>query len=122
MSKINTTSDYIEELKEMVKEANDGKPCPPWLMPQLRATAMNMVVLDKLQTAIEKEDELATINPGSMGQLKITSNPLLDRYYKAQDILLDQFAALGLTSKSKRKADDSTNSDPMAEFYSMAKK
>lgn len=122
MSKTSTTSDYIDELKEMVQQSNDGKPCPPWLMPQLRATAMNMVVLDKLQTAIEKEDDLTMSMTGSTGQQKINVNPLLDKYYKAQDVLLDQFAALGLTSKSKRKADDATNSDPMAEFYSMAKK
>lgn len=83
---------------------------------------MNMVVLDKLQTAIEKEDDLTMSMTGSTGQQKINVNPLLDKYYKAQDVLLDQFAALGLTSKSKRKADDATNSDPMAEFYSMAKK
>ena len=125
MSKDNkkTTDDYIDELKDMVVQANDGKPFSPWLMPQLRATAMNMVVLDKLQTAIEKADTLTDILPGSMGQQKISVNPLLDKYYKAQDVLLNQFSALGLNAKRSRKSDDDNpTDDPMANFYANAKK
>ena len=117
-----TTADYIDELKEMVVQANDGKPFSPWLLPQLRATAMNMVVLDKLQTAIEKENDLTTSMTGCMGQQKINVNPLLDKYYKAQDVLLDQFAALGLNCKGKRTAGDTNPDDPMAEFYANARK
>lgn len=122
MSKTKTTSDYIDELKDMVVQANEGKPFSPWLMPQLRATAMNMVILDKLQSAIEKEQSLTLSMTGSMGQQKMNVNPLLDKYYKAQDVLINQFAALGLNCKSKRQCDGDANDDPMAEFYSDAKK
>ena len=117
-----TTEDYIDELKEMVVQANDGKPFAPWLMPQLRATAMNMVILDKLQTAIEKETDLTNSMTGSMGQQKIEVNPLLDKYYKAQDVLINQFTALGLNCKGKRSGDDAPTDDPMASFYANAKK
>ena len=101
-----TTSDYIDELKEMVVQSNDGKPLAPWLVPMIRSTAMNMVILDKLQDEIAKSD-LTTSMTGSMGQQKIEVNPLLDKYYKAQDILMRQFASLGLTAKQSATADDS---------------
>ena len=118
------TSDYIDELKAMVIEANDGKPFPGWLLPQLRSTAMNMVILDKLQEAIEHEDSLTQSMTGSMGQQKIEVNPLLGQYYKAQQVLMDQFAKLGLTMKGnagKAKDDDDLN-DPMVSLYNEAKK
>ena len=117
------TSDYIEELKQMVVEANDGKPFPGWLLPQLRSTAMNMVILDKLQEAIEKEDSLTQSMTGSMGQQKIEVNPLLGQYYKAQQVLMDQFAKLGLTMKDNagKARDDDDGNDPMASLYNEAK-
>jgi len=119
-----STADYIEELKEMIELANDGKPYSPWMMPLIRATAMNMVILDKLQTAIEDEDYLTSSGTGSMGQQKISANPLLDKYYKAQDELLDQLASLGLTVKNSRKdsTPQSSTGDPMADFYANAKR
>lgn len=125
MAKQVTTQDYIEELKQMVVEANDGKPFPAWLLPQLRSTAMNMTILDKLQEAIDKEKNLVTILPGSTGQQKMTVNPLLDKYYKAQQVLMSQFAALGLTCKSSGSDKDSGSEefdDPMASLYNEAKK
>ena len=117
------TSDYIEELKQMVVEANDGKTFPGWLLPQLRSTAMNMVILDKLQEAIEKEDSLTQSMTGSMGQQKIEVNPLLGQYYKAQQVLMDQFAKLGLTMKDNagKARDDDDGNDPMASLYNEAK-
>ena len=120
MSKKKTTDDYIEELKTMVVEANDGKAFPGWLLPQLRSTAMNMIILDKLQEAIEKEDSLTQSMTGSMGQQKIEVNPLLGQYYKAQQVLMDQFAKLGLTMKGKQKESEDNN-DPMANLYNDAK-
>ena len=112
-----TTSDYIDELKDMVKQANDGKDCAPWLVPMLRSTAMNMVILDKLQDDIAKSD-LTTSMTGSMGQQKIEVNPLLEKYYKAQEILMRQFDKLGLTAKSSQS---DTGKDPMADWLNDAK-
>ena len=43
-------SDYINELQTMI-EQRTGKPCDLWLNPQIRAAAMNLVMLDKLQAA-----------------------------------------------------------------------
>ena len=122
MAKKSTTQDYITELRTMIENKNDGA-FDPWLMPMLRATAMNMVILDKLQEAIEKEDSLTQSMTGSMGQQKIEVNPLLGQYYKAQQVLMDQFAKLGLTMKDnagKQKSDDDGN-DPMASLYNEAK-
>ena len=63
-----TINDYIEELKTMVEHRNDG--CfDPWLMPMLRATAMNMVILDKMQISLES-DNICKLMTGSMGQQK----------------------------------------------------
>ena len=94
---------YIDELKEMI-EKRTGKPFELWLMPQLRATAQNMVLLDRIQEAIALEDDLTTSMTGSMGQQKIDVNPLLLQSDKCQRTLLQQFEALGLnynTSKGK---------------------
>lgn len=122
MAKKKTTDDYIDELKKMVVEANDGKPFQGWLLPQLRATAMNMVILDKLQSTIEKEESLTMSMNGSMGQQKIEINPLLGQYYKAQQVLMDQFTLLGLTMKGKKTTGGGDDSDdPMASLYNEAK-
>ena len=112
-----TTADYIDELKEMVAQANDGKPCAPWLAPMLRSTAMYMVILDKLQEEIAKSD-LTTSMTGSMGQQKIEVNPLLEKYYKGQALLMSQFEKLGLTNKSSQS---DAGKDPMADWLNDAK-
>lgn len=102
MAKKKTTQDYIEELKEGIKHKS-GTVCDPWLLPMLRSTAMNMVILDKIQEQLEK-DNMVDIVDGSMGQQKINVNPLLDKYDKMQNTLVKQFEALGLTAKGKAGA------------------
>lgn len=99
MKKEKDTQDYIEELKEMINASNK-KGFEPWLMPMLRATAMNMVILDKMQESLEKGNMTESM-AGSMGQQKINVNPLLDKYDKMQNTLVRQFEALGLTAKGK---------------------
>ena len=94
---------YTEELKAMI-ELRTGKAFELWLMPQLRATAQNMVLLDRIQEQIAIEDDLTTSMTGSMGQQKIDVNPLLLQSDKCQRTLLQQFEALGLnyiTAKGK---------------------
>ena len=105
MAKKSITS-YINELKAMIK-ARIGTECEPWLLPQLRSTAMNMVMIDKVR------DELATSSLtistiGSQGQPKLEVHPLLSQYKDLQRTLLLQFEALGLnykTTPSKVKED-----------------
>ena len=107
----------------MIK-SRTGVEMEPWLLPQVRATAANMVMLDKIQRELEDEDTLVSLVPGSMAQMKNEVNPLLPYYDKMQRTLLMQFEALGLNYKTtpakvkedaKRAADVET--DPMARFY-----
>ena len=91
----------------MIK-ARTGADCEAWLTPQIRATAMNMVMLDKIQDELTDMDSLITPVHGSMGQLKNEVSPLLPHYDKTQRTLLMQFEALGLnysTTPSKVKED-----------------
>ena len=107
MAKPKTAKQYEAELRRMIK-ARTGANCEAWLTPQIRATAMNMVMLDKIQDELTDMDSLITPVPGSMGQLKNEVSPLLPHYDKTQRTLLMQFEALGLnysTTPSKVKED-----------------
>ena len=107
MAKQKTAKQYEAELRRMIK-ARTGADCEVWLTPQIRATAMNMVMLDKIQDELTDMDSLITPVPGSMGQLKNEVSPLLPHYDKLQRTLLMQFEALGLnysTTPSKVKED-----------------
>ena len=107
MAKTNTAKQYEAELRRMIK-ARTGADCEAWLTPQIRATAMNMVMLDKIQDEITDMDSLITTLPGSTGQLKNEVSPLLPHYDKTQRTLLMQLEALGLnysTTPSKVKED-----------------
>ena len=102
-----TSKQYVSELRRMIK-ARTGADCEPWLAPQIRTTAMNMVMLDKIQDELLDMNSLITPVPGSMGQLKNEVSPLLPHYDKTQRTLLMQFEALGLnysTTPSKVKED-----------------
>ena len=122
MAKGKSATAYVAELKKMIK-ARTGAEMEPWLMPQVRATASNMVVLDKIQTEIEGLEQLTEYVPGSMGQMKKEVSPLLPHYDKAQRTLLMQLEALGLnysTTPSKVKEDTKKGvdeEDPMANYY-----
>ena len=107
MAKQRTAHAYELELRKMIK-SRTGADCEAWLTPQIRATAMNMVMLDKIQNELTDMDSLITPVPGSMGQLKNEVSPLLPHYDKTQRTLLMQFEALGLnysTTPSKVKED-----------------
>ncbi len=119
MAKTKTTQDYIEELKTSIEKKTDAG-FDPWLMPMLRATAMNMVILDKMQSQLETE-QITNSMTGSMGQQKIDVHPLLDKYDKMQNTLVRQFEALGLTAKGKGGAaggGDSIDDDPVLSMLS----
>ena len=102
-----TAHAYEIELRKMI-ESRTGKKMELWLMPQVRATAANMAILDKIQKEILKSDSLIISISGSMGQPKNEVSPLLSHYDKAQRTLMMQFEALGLnysTPTSKLVAD-----------------
>ena len=108
MAKERTAHAYELELRKMI-EARTGAKMELWLMPQVRATAMNEVMLDKVQDAlINGKRKVADWNDGSTGQMKFEAHPLLPHYDKLQRTLLMQFEALGLnysTTPSKVKED-----------------
>ena len=107
------TNNYIDELRELIEKRNDGG-FDPWLMPMLRATAMNMVILDRLQDKLETEEVTSSMT-GSMGQRKIDVHPLLDKYDKMQNTLIKQFEKLGLTASNKDSGGnaDADDDDPV---------
>ena len=128
MAKPKTAHAYELELRKMI-EARTGAKMEPWLMPQVRATAMNEVMLDQIQEALtDGTRKLADWNDGSTGQMKFEAHPLLPHYDKLQRTLLMQFEALGLnysTTPSKVKEDTKKGvdeTDSMAAFYTAARK
>jgi hypothetical protein len=120
-----TAIEYTEELKEMI-ELRNREPFNVWLMPQLRATAMNMVILDRVQDTLATA-AITTLTNGSMGQPKQEVNPLIDKYDKLQRTLMLQFEALGLnynTAKGKVQGEGGgggQNEDPLMQLLKNAK-
>lgn len=106
MAKKKTAKGYEKELRDMI-ETRTGAECEAWLTPQIRTTAMNEVMLDKVHDEL-LDTSLIQLVPGSMGQMKNEVSPLLPHYDKLQRTLLMQFEALGLnysTTPSKVKED-----------------
>jgi len=108
MAKPKTAHAYELELRKMI-ENRTGAKMELWLMPQVRATAMNQVMLDQIQEELTNGTRrLADWGDGSTGQMKFEAHPLLPHYDKLQRTLLMQFEALGLnysTTPSKVKED-----------------
>ena len=126
MARKKTAHQYELEIKRMI-EARNGQ-FDAWLQPQLEATAMNRVMLAKIQEELEQETSLMLTIPGSMGQTKLDAHPLLGHYDKLQRTLIQQYEALGLNFRTTpSKVVESTqkgvdDNDPMAQFYSNATK
>ena len=107
MAKKNTAHAYELELRKMIK-SRTGADMEAWLLPQVRATAANMAMLDKVQQELLDTEDLVKPMPGSMSQIKNEVNPLLPYYDKMQRTLMLQFEAIGLnykTTPSKVKED-----------------
>ena len=127
MTKQRTAHAYELELRKMIK-SRTGAAMEPWLLPQVRATASNMVMLDKVQAELEATDSLVTLGSGSMSQMKNEVSPLLPYYDKMQRTLMLQFEAIGLnykTTPSKVKEDTRKGideADPMAQYYTSTRK
>jgi len=129
MAKERTAHAYELELRKMI-EKRTGAKMELWLLPQVRATAMNMVMLDKIQEVLcdPTTRKLADWGDGSTGQKKYEAHPLLPHYDKLQRTLLMQFEALGLnysTTPSKVKEDTRKGvdeSDPMVKMMAEAQK
>ena len=126
MAKTKTAHAYELELRKMIK-SRTGADMEMWLLPQVRATASNMVMIDKVQAELLESDLVQPV-PGSMGQIKNEVSPLLPHYDKLQRTLLMQLEAFGLnysTTPSKVKEDTKKgmdDNDPLAQFYQNATK
>ena len=122
MAKQRTAHAYELELRKMIK-SRTGADMEPWLLPQVRATASNMVMLDKVQAELLATDDLVKPVSGSMGQYKDEVSPLLPYYDKMQRTLMLQFEAIGLNYKTTpSKVNENTkkggdDDDPMANYY-----
>ena len=121
MAKQKTAHAYELELRKMI-ESRTGAKMEMWLMPQVRATAMNEVMLDQIQDELTNGTrKLADWGDGSTGQMKFEAHPLLPHYDKLQRTLLMQFEALGLnysTTPSKVKEDTKKGIDTEREGLS----
>ena len=95
MAKIKSKKAYETELKDMI-ESRTGKSFDPFLLPQVKAAAGLMRMIDKIDEQLDKED-LTCMEVGSTGQAKKTVNPLLAVYDKNQRTLNQLLTSLGLT-------------------------
>lgn len=96
-----TIKQYEAELKKLIKERT-GRDFEPWLLPQIRSTAKNEYMLDKVTEELDGSD-LTTIGIGSTGQQKTEVNPLLPYFDKLNRTLIAQFEALGLNYNTTPK-------------------
>ena len=114
-----SAQDYEEEIKQMIIECKGE--CKLWYMLQIRSTAMNLAILDRVQKEILSAKDLIKTKSGSTGQIKSEVNPLLPYYDRLQNTLLKQFKALGLQMDAPDSSDDDkeqdTAPDPMLQFY-----
>ena len=95
MGKIKSKSSYEKELKAMI-ESRTGKPCESFLLPQVKAAAGLMRMIDQIDEQLDKED-LTYLEVGSAEQMKKVVNPLLSVYDKSQRTLNQLLTSLGLT-------------------------
>ena len=114
-----SAQDYEKEIKQMIIECKGE--CKLWYMLQIRSTAMNLAILDRVQREILSAKDLIKTKSGSTGQIKSEVNPLLPYYDRLQNTLLKQFKALGLQMDAPDSSDDDkeqdTAPDPMLQFY-----
>lgn len=92
---------FEAELKKLIKERT-GRDFEAWLLPQIRSTAKNEYMLDKVTEELDNSD-LTTIGIGSTGQQKTEVNPLLPYFDKLNRTLIAQFEALGLNYNTTPK-------------------
>ena len=95
MAKIKSKSAYEKELKDMI-ESRTGKKFDPFLLPQVKAAAGMMRMIDKIDEQLDKED-LTYLEVGSAEQMKKVVNQLLSVYVKSQRTLNQLLTSLGLT-------------------------
>ena len=94
----NKVEQYASELFTMIEERT-GRQCESWIVPQVRAAAGTMALIDKVLKEL-MDDDLLIEAEGSRKQSKKIVNPLLSYYDKLQRTHLLQLEALGLNYKT----------------------
>ena len=95
MAKLKSKKAYEAELKQMI-ESRTGKAFDPFLLPQVKAAAGLMRMIEKIDQQLDNED-LSYLEVGSTMQAKRVVNPLLAIYDKQQRTLNQILTSLGLT-------------------------
>ena len=122
-----TIGGYENWLIAMI-EKRTGAEFDEFLLPQVTACAQTWMMMTKVHKELMKEHELTNLVIGSKEQQKNEVNPLLPYYLKLQAELRLQLEALGLNYRATpSKINETTRkgveeSDPMAGFYTDAKK
>ena len=117
--------DIMKDLKAQVEERT-ALPFPEFLLPIVRLTSSNLQMIDHIHEKI-LEDDLISIETGSMGQSKVVVTPLLPYYDKLQRTATVQLEKIGLTySATPSKITESTKNggmgdDPMEQFLKAAR-
>ena len=123
----NTIGGYENLLIGMI-EKRTGTEFDEFLLPQVMACAQTWMMLNKVHRDLMAERELKSLVIGSKEQQKSEVNPLLPYYLKLQAEMRLQLEALGLNYRATpSKINETTKkgveeSDPMAGFYTEAKK
>ena len=121
-AELKTAQDYESEIRQMIMECKGE--CKVWYMLRIRSLAMNLVILDKVQTEILNAKGLILEKKGSTGQIKSEVNPLLPYYNQLQNTVLKQFSGLGLNVDDEVDTPETPPVeavDPMNQLYRDAK-
>ena len=112
------TNGYVAEINKMLRQ--EFGEVPAKLSMLIKKTAQDMRILDRIIDEIDSEENLNTIEVGSMGQQKTTVNPLIPYYDKMSARVTDDLYNLGLTARKQAvKAEDQRidDDDPMKKYY-----
>ena len=118
MAKKKGTNGYVAEINKMLRQ--EFGEVPAKLSMLIKKTAQDMRILDRIIDEIDSEENLNTIEVGSMGQQKTTVNPLIPYYDKMSARVTDDLYNLGLTARKQAvKAEDQRidEDDPMKKYY-----
>ena len=122
MAKKKGTNGYVAEINKMLRQ--EFGEVPAKLSMLIKKTAQDMRILDRIIEEIDSEENLNTIEVGSMGQQKTTVNPLIPYYDKMSARVTDDLYNLGLTARKQAvKAEDQRidDNDPMKQYYNQHK-
>ena len=107
MAKDKGTNGYVARINKSLREQLGVKEIPVQYDLLIRKTAHDMRILDRIMEEIDESSELVAVEVGSMGQQKLSVNPLVPYYDKLSSRVTDDLYNLGLTArKQAAKSED----------------